>query len=93
MKTIRCLTRTPITDDGTKWNYAWKEFCEVTTEYTFRIQTHHIHSFLSLHAHLTAEDHLESLTNLLLKQFPFKKLLLPYDIIHGVLCGYYIRKT
>lgn len=38
------------------------------------------------------EETLEDLAHLIFPQFAFKTLLLPYDIIHGVICGYDVRE-
>jgi len=94
-KVVQCLTYQPISDKD-KWIYTWKQFagiaCYRTSEYEFHVNKHRIPFFLSLHAHLIIEHLTETLWNLVFKQFPCKRLLLVYDLIHGFVCGYNMRE-
>jgi hypothetical protein len=92
-KIVQCLSRTVIdAEDG--WTYAWKEYVgdAVIVKYGLALMKHRIPHFLSLHAHLRIEETLEDLAHLIFPQFAFKTLLLPYDIIHGIICGYNMRE-
>jgi hypothetical protein len=95
MKTIRCFTRFPSIDRD-RWIYPWKEFTAVasyfSSEYFCTIAKHRVPYFLSLHAHLSIEHALESLWNVFFAQFPFKNLMLVYDILHGLICSFNMRE-
>ena len=92
-KIVQCLSR-DIIDGKDQWIYAWKEWVNVAK--SGKSQSKHQHRipwFLSLHAHLRMEETLEDLVNkMIFPQFAFKTLLLPYDIIHGIICGYNMRE-
>jgi len=95
MKTLKCVTSFPIIDRD-RWVYPWKEFSAVasyfSSDYFYTIAKHRVPAFLSLQAHLATEHALETLWNLLFVQFPFKRLLFVYDVLHGIICSYNMRE-
>ena len=92
-KTVQCLSHD--IDEKDRWVYAWKDWATVSIPFkrgkNVSKHQHRVPRFLSLHAHLRIEETLEDLAHLVFPQFAFKPLLLPYDIIHGVICGYGMR--
>lgn len=91
-KIIHCLSR-DIVDGKDQWVYAWKEWVGVAKfGKSISKHQHRIPWFLSLHAHLRIEETLEDFYHLIFPQFAFKPLLLIYDIIHGLICGFDIRE-
>jgi hypothetical protein len=91
MKTVQCLSRN-IVDGKDQWVYAWKDWATVSRwGKNVSKHQHRISWFLSLHAHLRIEETVEDLAHLVFPQFAFKPLLLPYDIVHGIICGYSMR--
>jgi hypothetical protein len=92
-KIIHCLSRQVIdAQDG--WSYSLKEYVGdvVILKYGLAIMKHRVPWFLSLHAHLRMEKTLEDFAHLIFPQFAFKPLLLTYDIIHGLICGFGLRE-
>jgi hypothetical protein len=88
---IRCLTRTPITED-TKPCHRWRFSNQTKCGSDFEVREHRVPSFLTLHAHLIIEETLENVTNKLLPQ-PFSKItLLFYHIFHGFIAGYRMKE-
>jgi hypothetical protein len=92
-KIVECLSR-DIVDGGDAWAYAWKEWVGVGIHgKTLSKHEHRFPWFLSLHAHLRLEECLEDLSDKsIYPKFLFKPLQLPYDIIHGFICGYSMRE-
>jgi hypothetical protein len=91
-KIVQCLSRN-VVDDKDQWIYAWKVWVGGAKVGGAAINKHRVPFFLSLHAHLRIEETVEDLFNkTIFPQFAFKKLLLPYDIIHGLICGYNMRE-
>jgi hypothetical protein len=90
-KTFKCLQRDFISDTD-KWVYTWKEFVGgfsiLHPQYMFCFWEHRVPFFLSPHAHIIIERTLENLTRALFQQFPCRKTLLVYDILHGIICAY-----
>jgi hypothetical protein len=95
MKTVKCLTKFPSIDRD-RWVYPWKEFSAVasysSSEYFYTIAKHRVPAFLSLQAHLSIEHVVEAFWNLFFAQFPFKSLLLIYDVLHGIVCSFNMRE-
>lgn len=95
MKTVKCLSRFPIIDRD-RWVYPWKEFSAVasyfSSDYFYTIAKHRVPAFLSLHSHLSIEHVIEALWNLVFAQFPFKTLLLVYDVLHGIICSFSMKE-
>ncbi|MCJ7633947.1 hypothetical protein MUP77_16370 [Candidatus Bathyarchaeota archaeon] len=94
MKTVKCLTRLPIIDRQ-RWLYPLKEFAGIisyfSSEHVYTIAEHKIPDFLSVHAHLSIEHVIEASWNLF-AQFPFKRLLFGYDVLHGLICVFKMKE-
>lgn len=92
-KIVQCLSRNDVVEDKLKWIYSCKEWVGIPTKFDVGLCEHRVPSFLSLHAHLRMEENLEDLASkTIFPQFAFKKLLLVYDIIHGLICGYGMKE-
>ena len=91
-KIVQCFSR-DIVEGKDLWVYPWKEWMNVAT-YGKKVSKHRhrIPWFLSLETHLRMEEIVEDLAELIFAQFPFKALLLPYDIVHGFICGYGMKE-
>jgi hypothetical protein len=95
MKTVECVSRFPNTNRD-RWIYPWKEFTAVasyfSSDYSYTFAKHRVPAFLSLHSHLSIEHVIEALWNVVFAQFPFKRLLFVYDVLHGIICSYNMRE-
>ena len=90
-KIVECLSR-DIVDGGEAFEYAGKEWVGVSVfGKTLSKHRHRFPWFLSLHAHLRLEECVEDFYPFY-PRFLFRYLLLPYDILHGFVCGYSMRE-
>jgi hypothetical protein len=93
-KIVQCLSRDIVDAEKDVWIYAWKEWVGLSknSDTEKSVYPHRVPWFLSLHAHLRSEEALEDLTNMIFTQFPFKKLLFVYDVLHGTICAYNMKE-
>jgi hypothetical protein len=80
------------TDDRLQWAFTWKEYMPTVSEYSYEERIHRVPFFLSLHAHLRIEEFLGDISERFLLPFVCKPLLLPYHIVHSLVCGYGMKE-
>lgn len=83
----RCLSRCDVVEDRLEWIYPWGEWVGVPIKFDVGLCEHRVSWFLSLHGHIIVERMLEDLIRVVVR-FPYKRLFLFYDVVHGLICAY-----
>jgi len=91
-KIVQCFSRNTVVEDKLKWIYAWKKWVGIPTKFDVGVCRHRVPFFLSLHAHVKIEETIADLGGIVFPQFTCKILRLPYDILHGLICGYNMKE-
>jgi hypothetical protein len=94
MRFITCVSRIPVVDKQ-EWVFGYGYIYRSSFSDKEQ-QKHRVPSWATLQLHLTLEEITEDIYSLLFGRFSphfncIKLLLLPYDIIHGVICAYSMR--
>lgn len=92
-KIVQCLTKDDVIEYKLKWSYALKEYAPMPSEFGIAVCEHRVPFFLSLQAHVKIEDIVRD-SGLRIFVFPqFDGILrFPYDLIHGIICGYNMKE-
>jgi len=88
-KIVKCLTQVQ-TEEREIWVYTAKTWNTANTKFgePSQVEEHRVAWGMSPHLHLILEQLVEEVGNRFLLPFSCKKLMLLYDIVHGIISSY-----